>query len=144
MSTANEKIIERIPAQWGKCIDCDSGWDWILADLNTKLEYLDSEYEIHQVKEKFGTLRFYYQAKADRGVVLDLMDDAVSMAERYSATTCELCGKSSMKSDSRKGIEFDGSVSLKYSGGNPNGWLKTLCDGCAGPIGYGNLHEDDY
>jgi hypothetical protein len=144
MSTTNEKIIDRIPAQWGKWISCDSGWDWILADLNTKLEYLDPKYEIHQVKEKFGTLRFYYAAWATERVVLDLMDDAVSKAERYSATTCELCGKSSMMSDSRKGVVFDGSVGLKYSnGGNPNGWLKTLCDSCAGPIGYGSLHEDE-
>lgn len=40
-----------------------------------------------QVKEKFGTLRFYYSGGDDfiRGLV--------SMAEAMSAVTCEVCGK---------------------------------------------------
>lgn len=142
MRDVRQRLIERIPSGWIKSIDCDSGWDWILQDLNAKLEYLDFNYKINQVKEKFGTLRFYYTPQITKGVVRDLMDDAVSTAERYSATTCELCGKSSMMSDSSKGVEFDKTVSLKYSNnGNPNGWLKTLCDTCAEPLGYENSKE---
>ena len=40
-----------------------------------------------QVKEKFGTLRFYYEGGDDyiRGLV--------SMAESMSGVTCEVCGK---------------------------------------------------
>jgi hypothetical protein len=144
MKTTNirERLLDRIPAQWGKWVSCDSGWDWILNDLDKKLMYLDFNYKIHQVKEKFGTLRVYYEAQTAKDVVLDLMDDAVRTAELYSSTTCELCGKSSMMSDSSKGVEFDGTVSLKYSNnGNPDGWLKTLCDPCAEPIGYENSKE---
>jgi hypothetical protein len=55
-----------------------------------------------QVKEKFGTLRFYYRGGDDyiRGLV--------SMAESMSAVTCEVCG------------------GLGEQRGN--GWISTLCD----------------
>jgi hypothetical protein len=55
-----------------------------------------------QVKEKFGTLRFYYRGGDDyiRGLV--------SMAESMSAVACEVCGD------------------LGEQRGN--GWISTLCD----------------
>ena len=57
-----------------------------------------------QVKEKFGTLRFYYNGGDD------YIDGAVSMAEAMSAVTCETCAE-------------PGEV-------RPGGWIKTLCDEC--------------
>ena len=55
-----------------------------------------------QVKEKFGTLRFYYSGGDDyiRGMV--------SMAESMSGCTCEECGKP--------------------GGRRGGGWIVTLCD----------------
>ena len=41
---------------------------------------------VEQVKEKFGTLRFYYQGGDDA------IDGMVRMAESMSAVTCEECG----------------------------------------------------
>ena len=55
-----------------------------------------------QVKEKYGTLRFYYTGGDD------YVDGVVSMAEAISASTCEVCGAPGKL---REG-----------------GWLKTLCD----------------
>ena len=55
-----------------------------------------------QVKEKFGTLRFYYDGGDDK------IDGMVRMAESMSAVTCEKCGKPGTS-----------------TGG---GWIKTLCD----------------
>lgn len=55
-----------------------------------------------QVKEKFGTLRFYY-AGGD-----EVVRGMVSMAESMSAVTCEVCGNAG----STRG----------------SGWLTTLCD----------------
>ena len=55
-----------------------------------------------QVKEKFGTLRFYYDGGDD------YVDGLVTMAESMSAVTCEICGKPGYPS---KG-----------------GWIATLCD----------------
>lgn len=55
-----------------------------------------------QVKEKFGTLRFYYRGGDD------YIDGVVSMAESMSAVTCETCGK--------PGTTTRG------------GWIRTLCE----------------
>jgi len=55
-----------------------------------------------QVKEKFGTLRFYYDGGDD------YTSGLVSMAESWSAVACEECGA--------PGTQNDG------------GWIKTLCE----------------
>lgn len=54
-----------------------------------------------QVKEKFGTLRFYLDSSTDEQFAL------INFAESLSARTCEVCGKP----------------------GKPNnaGWIRTLC-----------------
>jgi hypothetical protein len=56
---------------------------------------------VDQVKEKFGTLRFYYSGGDD------YVSGLVSMAESMSAVTCEECGNPG-----------------KQVGG---GWITTLC-----------------
>ena len=56
---------------------------------------------LDQVKEKFGTLRFYYSGGDD------VIDGMVRMAESMSAVTCEECGNPG-----------------KQVGG---GWITTLC-----------------
>jgi len=55
-----------------------------------------------QVKEKFGTLRFYYHGGDDE------ISGMVRMAESMSAVTCEKCGA--------PGHQRSG------------GWIRTLCD----------------
>lgn len=55
-----------------------------------------------QVKEKFGTLRFYYRGGDD------YIDGLVSMAESWSAVSCEECGAPGTQ--------------------NSQGWIKTLCE----------------
>lgn len=138
-ATIKEKLIERIPEYWGKWVYCGDGWNWILEDLDRKLSYLDPNYELNQVKEKFGTLRFYYQPSVRKDIKLDLMDDAVTIAEMLSASTCEVCGNSSRVSISDKGVKYDPTVGLKVSGG----WYKTLCDGCAEGSGYLSVEDGD-
>jgi hypothetical protein len=56
---------------------------------------------LDQVKEKFGTLRFYYSGGDD------YISGLVSMAESMSGVTCETCGKPGTS-----------------TGG---GWIKTVC-----------------
>lgn len=53
-------ILARIPRGWGKWISCDAGWYPLIADLNRKLAALDPDYEVHQCKEKFAGLRYYF------------------------------------------------------------------------------------
>jgi len=71
---------------------------------------------LDQVKEKFGTLRFYYTGGDDyiRGLV--------SMAESMSGVTCETCGK--------PGTQTSG------------GWIKTACVEHGGEDF--NTPEDEY
>jgi hypothetical protein len=56
---------------------------------------------LDQVKEKFGTLRFYYSGGDD------VIDGMVRMAESMSGVTCEECGKPATQT--------------------PGGWIKTVC-----------------
>ena len=94
---------------WG--FECGDGWFNILNNLmgniQNHIDWQNREKEVvpqvtlDQVKEKFGTLRFYYSGGDDtiRGMV--------SMAESMSSVTCEECGK--------PGTSTSG------------GWIKTVC-----------------
>jgi hypothetical protein len=94
---------------WG--FECGDGWFQILNQLMGNIQhYIDwknkdgevvPQVVLDQVKEKFGTLRFYYIGGDDyiRGLV--------AMAESMSGVTCEECGK--------PGISTGG------------GWIRTVC-----------------
>ncbi len=86
-------IMMRIPDGWGRWISCDRGWYPIIIDTDQRLAELDPVYVVHQVKEKFGGLRYYYQQS---GMVSDdverQMDEVVQEAEARAAKTCERCG----------------------------------------------------
>lgn len=101
----NGKILETAMC-WG--FECDDGWFDIIHDLCTRLQqYIDNtsveQVVATQVKEKYGTLRFYYHGGDDYTDVL------VAEAERKSAEVCEVCG------DKGKLMSF-------------GGWLKTVCE----------------
>lgn len=111
-------LLERIPDGWGRWIGCGPGWYPILARLEERLRQLDPDYRVHQIKEKFGGLRFYWAGDYDAG------DAAVDEAEAEAARTCELCGNPGH---------------LRTRGG----WLRTVCDDCAGSKGYEDLPHDE-
>jgi hypothetical protein len=97
---------------WG--FSCGDGWYNILnalmgniqghIDWKNKKEQVVPQVVLDQVKEKFGTLRFYYTGGDDyiRGLV--------SMAESMSAITCETCGNPGEQTGS--------------------GWIRTICTPC--------------
>ena len=70
-----------------------------------------------QVKEKYGTLRFYYEGGDD------YVDGVVALAEYISGSTCETCGAPG-----------------KIRG---SGWVRTLCDRHAKEEGYDSDGVDD-
>ena len=90
------------------------GWLPIIEDLCFRIQHhIDWKKEkspgtkqpqIQQVKEKFGTLRFYIDS-AD-----DYIDGLVAMAESESSRTCEDCG-------------VPGTMRNK-------GWIRVRCDPC--------------
>jgi len=81
---------------WG--ITCGSGWGKILEDLCAKLHKLftdaglegDNYPSVGQVKEKFGTLRFYMNQMPES--VSEKAYEFISEAENLSAITCDICG----------------------------------------------------
>jgi len=95
---------------WG--FDTGPGWNKLIRDLSLKLEALILQfpeeerryYRASQVKEKYGTLRFYMIGATDE------MFDLIDQAEEDSCKICEECGE--------PGEE------------RPGGWIKTLCDKC--------------
>jgi hypothetical protein len=108
------KLLERIPDGWGRWISCGPGWYPILARIEERLSELDPNYEVNQIKEKFGTLRFYWEGDIPDGAAI------VDGAEAESARTCELCRSA-------------GHLRTRA------GWLKTLCDRCSRSEGFDNL-----
>ena len=80
---------------WG--FECGDGWKDILyelchmiqshIDFNSRPNKPIPQVVATQVKEKFGTLRFYYSGGDS------VIDGMVDMAEAWSAHTCEVCGE---------------------------------------------------
>jgi len=115
-----KKLVERFPKMFGgihkpmtKTAMCwgfehGDGWFSLIWDLCMSIEGLfpPKNFEVTQVKEKFGTLRFYTLGGTKK------IEDKIDEAEINSAKICEWCGK--------KG---------KLRG---RGWLLTLCDSCNG------------
>jgi hypothetical protein len=70
------------------------GWGVILEELSDKLEelilkepeYRRNFYRAIQVKEKYGSLRFYMYSSTDE------MEELIREAEKKSEVTCEVCG----------------------------------------------------
>lgn len=81
------------------------GWWPLLDRLVDDLFDLGWDGEVHQIKEKFGGLRFYI------GYGSDEIFDRIERAEAESFKICEECG-------TRSNVETKG------------GWLLTLCGSC--------------
>src|SRR3990167_37910 len=69
---------------WG--FDCGDGWFNILDVLSRLLTLYLPDVQALQVKEKYGTLRFYTNHCSETGYAL------ISFAEHLSGRTCETCG----------------------------------------------------
>jgi len=93
---------------WG--FECGPGWEPLIRNLSRELEAEILKIpEVHreyicasQVKEKYGTLRFYCHSETDE------MSRIIRYYEHKSAETCEECGKTG----TLRGY----------------GWLSTKCD----------------
>lgn len=104
--------------------ECGDGWFDIIDKLSEKIENVNNLnlgfiIVADQVKEKFGTLRFYYHAEATgddlteeqlrRNTLLaGLVEDAIGIAGMRTEYTCEVCGERGKLRD--------------------DGWIKCLCD----------------
>lgn len=92
-------------------IECGDGWFALIDELATTIDrilesdkQLANSFIVIQVKEKFGTLRFYTSPTPD------VIHYLCEFAEAMSSHICESCGMP----------------------GKPNdrGWIRTLCQTC--------------
>lgn len=90
--------------------ECGDGWYDLIAVLCCNIQaHLDYNADVPQVvamqvKEKFGTLRFYVHGGDE------YITGAISMAESMSSRICEICSdKGNIRND---------------------GWITTRCDSC--------------
>ena len=109
--------MQTVDTDWGKRLiantdikiygffECPDGWRKLVEKLVTDLFAGGWDGELHQVKEKFGSLRFY------TGGMSQACMDIVDSAEAESYTVCQDCGD--------PGVLRSG------------GWIRTLCDPCA-------------
>lgn len=93
--------------------ECADGWYELIDELSRQICELSPMTMAFQVKEKYGTLRFYVDTAV--GVVLDVIQDF----EECSGKICEECGE-------------PGKI-------RAGGWVKTLCDKCCETKGYDTL-----
>lgn len=101
-------LVRRVPAGQGwSGITVGKGWAPIVLDADAELAELDPDYEIYQVKEKFGGLRFYCSLGSDES------SEIIARAEARAARTCEDCGS----------VRDVSTVLIR-------GWVRTLCGQC--------------
>jgi hypothetical protein len=94
-------------------ISTGDGWYWIINHLCRALQertddFGEPQIVASQVKEKFGTLRFYVNSASEEQYSL------IRFTEMLSGSVCEECGTMA-------------DVSLRKGG-----WIVTLCDPCDG------------
>lgn len=122
-------VLKTIADGWGRWLTLDKGWYKLVIDTHKKLKYIDANYQIHQIKEKFGGLRYYYQSSFPyRSMQNEIMQAIVNNAEQAAERTCEICGT----------CHYKAKVETKVR----NYWFKTLCRDCATEQGY-EIEDDE-
>ena len=98
----NPVVMEALQPHWAKgsreVVSCGSGWAHIILDLHNELVGEFPNYELAQIKEKFGILTVYLrpEARGDHAASLESRrrsDVIIDRASERSAETCEICGQ---------------------------------------------------
>lgn len=109
--TALAAILRRFSPDRAPVLDHGPGWYATIVELDAQLAGIDPNYVVLQVKEKFGSLRYYANT--------DLIDQwaefnaLIEAAEDRSQHTCEQCGA-------------PGTIDRRMIS-----WVRTLCGRCA-------------
>lgn len=114
MTEDDDPVIQDIHDHTGQGwygLACGPGWYPVIKDLHNKILAKFPNYEIWQIKEKFGGLRYYCDVDGDEDI-----RQLIGEAERQAWQTCEECG----------------STENVHTAGRPY-WIRTLCESCGVP-----------
>lgn len=107
-----KKLVTRYPNLFRHTFyfECHDGWFDLIDKCAKQITELDKSIVASQVKEKYGTLRFYIcPTESDN---FDKVCEIIATYEDKSASTCEMCG----------GL---GTLKKKL------GWYRTICNLCS-------------
>jgi hypothetical protein len=123
----NKHFYEKYPKMFARHrgLECDDGWfdliDMLCSSIQFHLDHNNRDgkipqVEIRQIKEKFGSLRFYISGGNE------FLDGKISFAELMSGHICEISG-------------LPGKLCQK------GGWYKTLSEEKAKELGFDLVEE---
>ena len=88
-----EKLKNKIVPEYRKSIEVDEGWYQLVLDCDKELTGADPKYQIYQVKEKFGGLRYYTKpSNLDDKDILKRIADIIAKYEDVASRTCSATG----------------------------------------------------
>lgn len=110
-----KRIRDRFPELVTVGFECNGGWFPLLERMFAEIREIiprgkEDDWDLRQVKEKFGGLRVYWQWNGDEDVTRRLAL-AVTLAEMRADRTCDICG----------------SRGWHVVRGQPSGWHMTRC-----------------
>lgn len=118
MSDWAVELKEKHPSNFSNCFDFSpaDAWSEIISETIEQMIRLEPEVQIVQVKQKFGSLRLYYDVPFGTSDEKRAeLHNLVFAAEIACDDICENCGKRPASKD--------------YDKRNA-GWVKTLCESC--------------
>jgi hypothetical protein len=111
---------------WG--MECNDGWYELLDETMHKIQYMCDITHVQliaeQIKEKFGTLRFYYRVETYTDTINRIFSAIIQDAEKQSAHICENTGKAGYKCQSTQGyikiLSKEEADKVNYAPTNPD------------------------
>ena len=117
-----DELLKRYPILFSKFsyFECHDGWYYLINDASFQIEqinrsFTNPDYKVtaHQIKDKFGSLRYYVEcsdALIDDDLVyrqtLNKVDEIIRVAENRSNKTCKTCaGDLSFRNSARGHLE---------------------------------------
>lgn len=89
-----ERVLNRFPSGHLKAIECEKGWYQIIVELDDRLSRICPSYEIYQIKQKYGVLRYRWGSKERLAPEMyQKMLDISNAYENLSKTVCEVTGE---------------------------------------------------
>ena len=84
---------DRFAPGWISYVGVGRGWYQLIVDCDAELAAIDPGYQILQIKEKFGGLRYYIQPSGSDQAIADQLNEITTRYEKLAQETCEDTGR---------------------------------------------------